>query len=70
LEHRALAGNDCRRVSRFTVNVRQATVQGILDAIVKAHGASSWHVMYEADSGIQREYRIGFDTFDGWGITW
>ncbi len=57
-------------VSRFTVNVRQASVQGILDAIVKAHGASSWHVTYEADSGIQREYRIGFDTFDGWGITW
>lgn len=55
---------------RFTVGVEQTTVQGILDAIVKAHGASSWSVTYAPDSGAARPYRISFHTFDGWGTTW
>jgi hypothetical protein len=55
---------------RFTVRVGQTTVQGILDAIVKAHGASSWSVTYAPDSGAARPYRISFHTFDGRGTTW
>ena len=55
---------------RFTVSVGQTTVQGILDAIVKAHGASSWSVTYTPDSGAAPPYRISFHTFDGWGTTW
>ena len=45
-------------------------MQGILDAIVKAHGASSWSVTYAPDSVAARPYRISFHTFDGWGTTW
>ena len=55
---------------RFTVRVEQTTVQGILDAIVKAHGASSWSVTYAPDSVAARPYRISFHSFDGWGTTW
>jgi hypothetical protein len=55
---------------RFTVSVGQTTVQGVLDAIVKAHGASSWSVTYAPDSGAAPPYRISFHTFDGWGTTW
>ena len=55
---------------RFTVSVEQTSVQGILDAIVKAHEASSWSVTYASDSGAARPYRISFHTFDGWGATW
>jgi hypothetical protein len=55
---------------RFTVRVGQTTVQGVLDAIVKAHGASSWSVTYTPDSGAARPYKISFHTFDGWGTTW
>jgi hypothetical protein len=55
---------------RFTVSVGQTTVRGVLDAIVKAHGASSWSVTYTPDSGAAPPYRISFHTFDGWGTTW
>ena len=41
---------------------------GLLDAIVIAHGAASWHVTYTDDA--RWPYRIGFGTFDGWGQTW
>jgi hypothetical protein len=55
---------------RFSVNVSETTVLGVLDAIVKAHGASSWHVTYKPDYSTIVPYRFGFDTFDGWGTTW
>jgi hypothetical protein len=64
------AGPTALGLRRFTVSVGQTTVQGILDAIVKAHGASSWSVTYAPDSGAARLYRISFHTFDGWGTTW
>jgi hypothetical protein len=55
---------------RFSVRMQGTTVQGALDAIIKAHGASSWSVTYVADAGVARPYRISFHTFDGWGTTW
>lgn len=53
---------------RFNVTVSDTTVCGLLDAIVIAHGASSWHVTYTND--FRWPYHIGFGTFDGWGTTW
>jgi hypothetical protein len=53
----------------FSVRLRSSTVQGVLDAIVKAHGASSWSLTYTGTEGA-RQYRITFHTFDGWGTTW
>jgi len=55
---------------RFSVSLASTTVQGVLDAIVKVHGASSWSVTYVADAGAARPYRISFHTFDGWSTTW
>jgi hypothetical protein len=52
---------------RFDVNIANTTVLGVLDAIVMAHGASSWHVTYSQTGDW---LHIGFDTFDGWGTTW
>jgi len=52
----------------FSVAVSSTTVLGLLDAIVIAHGAASWHVTYTNDP--QWPYHIGFGTFDGWGQTW
>jgi hypothetical protein len=57
-------------LSKFSVSVGRTTVQGLLDMIVKAHGASSWSVTYVANAGATRPYRISFHTFDGWGTTW
>ncbi len=53
---------------RFSVEVSNTTVLGLLDAIVIAHGAASWHVTYTTDP--RWPYRIGFATFDGWSRTW
>jgi hypothetical protein len=53
---------------RFNVTISNTTVLGVLDAIVIAHGAASWHVTYMDDP--RWPYRIGFGTFDGWGKTW
>jgi hypothetical protein len=55
---------------RFSVVVGPTTIQGVLDAIVKAHGASSWSVTYASVVGLARPYRISFHTFDGWTTTW
>jgi hypothetical protein len=52
---------------RFSVTVSRTTVLGLLDAIVVAHSAASWHVTYTNDP--QWPYQIGFGTFDGWGQT-
>lgn len=54
---------------RFSVSVTNTTVLGVLDAIIKAHGASSWHVTYQQDYQAFTPYRFGFSTFDGWGTT-
>jgi hypothetical protein len=53
---------------RFNVTMSNTTVLGVLDAIVIAHGAASWHVTYVDDP--RWPYQIGFGTFDGWGKTW
>lgn len=55
-------------MQRFSVDVSNTTVLGLLDAIVIAHGAASWHVTYTTDP--HWPYRIGFATFDGWSRTW
>lgn len=55
---------------RFSISMKKTTVLDVLDAIVKAHGASSWHVTYMPDYSTIVSYRFGFDTFDGWGMTW
>jgi hypothetical protein len=56
-------------VKVFTVEVEHTTVGGVLDAIVKAHGAASWSVTYDRDSNERVVSKISFHTFDGWGIT-
>ncbi len=55
---------------RFSVSLGRTTLLAALDAIVKAHGASSWRVTYEEDRGVPYPDRISFQTFDGWGATW
>ncbi len=55
-------------VRRFSVRVQSTTVCGVLDAIVKAHGAASWSVTYRTEDG--RPYaQFTFHAFDGSGIT-
>ncbi len=54
---------------RFSVSLGRTTLLQALDAIVKAHGASSWRVTYETDRGVPYPDRISFETFDGWGQT-
>ena len=56
-------------LQRFDVRISHATVGGVLDAIVKAHGASSWSVTYAGDSRDLLVARITLHTFDGWGVT-
>jgi hypothetical protein len=51
-----------------SVRVQATTVRGVLDAIVKAHGAASWSVTYRLESG-QLIPLISFHTFDGWSVT-
>jgi len=53
---------------RFSVRTGPTTVLGALDAIVKAHGASSWSLTYDGQGA--RRYRISLHVFDGWSTTW
>lgn len=52
----------------LTVRVEFTTVHGVLDAIVKAHGAASWSVTYRIENG-RLTPLISFHTFDGWTVT-
>lgn len=53
---------------RFSVRIQATSLRGVLDAIVKAHGAASWSVTYRLDNG-QLLAQVSFHTFDGWSIT-
>jgi hypothetical protein len=55
-------------LQRFSVAVANTTLLGLLDAIILAHGAASWHVTYTNDP--RSPYSVGFATFDGWSQTW
>jgi hypothetical protein len=54
---------------RFTAIVKNGTLLDVLDAIVTQHGAATWHVSYAPASDVLRIGRLGFATFDGWGIS-
>jgi hypothetical protein len=54
---------------RFSVREANTTIIGLLDAIVKAHGSSSWQVTYADGSQPVPALRLSFSTFDGWGTT-
>jgi hypothetical protein len=54
---------------RFSVNETNTTILGVLDAIVKAHGSSSWQATYGDGSQSVPALRLSFSTFDGWGTT-
>jgi hypothetical protein len=51
------------------VNETNTTILGVLDAIVKAHGSSSWQATYGDGSQSVPALRLSFSTFDGWGTT-
>jgi hypothetical protein len=54
---------------RFSVREAHTTILGLLDAIVKAHGSSSWQVTYADANQPAPALRLSFSTFDGWGTT-
>ncbi|MFN7982430.1 MAG: hypothetical protein U0Q11_11275 [Vicinamibacterales bacterium] len=51
----------------FSVRAQSTTVRGVLDAVVKAHGAASWSVTYSGNGA--RDFQFTFHTFDGWSIS-
>jgi hypothetical protein len=54
---------------RFSVREVNTTLIGLLDAIVKAHGSSSWQATYADANQPVPALRLTFSTFDGWGTT-
>jgi hypothetical protein len=54
---------------RFSVSEANTTIIGVLDAIVKAHGSSSWQATYGDGNQSVPTLRLSFNTFDGWGTT-